>query len=630
MFDAVRNNKRIVQGILAVIALSFAFFGIDSYVRDTGTGADLAKVGDSRITMREYQEALRDQQDALKRNLREQYDPALLESPAARKAILEQLVNQRLLLVEAQARKITVTDQALRDFIASIPVLQENGKFSFARYEALLREQNMSQTGFEYQLRQDLILRQISSSFGESALVSNTTASALQASMAEKRTVQEFRLNPEVFLSQAKISDEDIRKEYEANQKAFEEPEQARVEYVVLSLDAIKAKVSVSEAESRARFDSQKERYQQGEERRASHILLAAEKSNADARTKARAKADELLVQLRAKPADFGRLAKQHSQDPGSAANDGDLGFFGKGSMVKPFEDAVFALKEKEISAVVESDFGFHIIQLTGIHPAKGRAFSEVRGEIEAELKAQSAQKQYAEAAETFSNLVYEQSDSLKGAVEKFGLPIQQTSWLIKGAPVPPGSPFANAKLLKAIFSDDAVKNKRNTEAVEIAPNTLAAARIVEHKPAALRPFDSVKGAILVRLQRKEAGALAVKAGEARLAELKAGKDAVVWTAPQTVARAAPGQLSAESIKAVFAVSSKTLPGYAGTASRAGGYALYRVNAVDSTATLPPQVAASLNQELTSVQANEEMSVFLASLRAKHKVETNLSALEAR
>lgn len=629
MFDAVRNNKRIVQFFLALIVLPFAFWGVDSYVRDAGAGVDLAKVGSSKITQSDFQEAMRRQQDALRNNLGEQYDPALLDSPVARRGVLEQLVNQRLLLTEARERNVVVSDEALRNFISSIPALQEDGKFSFARYENVLREQNLTQTGFEHQLRQELVMRQLSSMVGDASFVSKTVADAIQSSMAEKRTVQEFRIGAESFLTQAKVSDDDLQKEYEANRKAFEEPEQVRAEFVELSIDNMKAKVKVSEADVKAWFDSHQDRYRQPEERRASHILIAADQSNADARSKARAQAEALLVQVRAKPAEFGKLAKQNSQDPGSASNDGDLGFFSRGSMVKAFDEVVFSLKDKEISGVVETEFGFHIIQLTGIHPAKGRSFDQVKAEIESELKAQNAQRQYAEAAEAFSNVVYEQSDTLNGAVEKFGLAIQETGWIAKGAAAMPGTPFANAKLAKALFSDDVVKNKRNTEAVEIAPSRLVAARVVEHRPMMVKPFASVKDVIRDRLMRKEASVLAVKAGEARLAELKAGKSAgVVWTPPQNVARTAPGNLSGEAVKAVFAIPGKPLPAYAGVALRNGGYAIYQLSAVDASSKLPEQVASALTQELASVQASEAMAAYLTSLRGKHKVTINTSALE--
>jgi peptidyl-prolyl cis-trans isomerase D len=630
MFDVVRNNKRIVQGFLALIVLPFAFWGVDSYVRNAGVGHDVASVGDSKITTQEFQQALREQQDQLRNTLGPNFNPGKFDTPAARLALVDQLVNQRVLLLEARKRHIVATDEVLRDFIQTIPALQEGGKFSMKRYEEVLRAQGMSQAGFEYQLRQDLTLRQIAGAVGDTGILARTAADTMLAAMAEKRTVQEATLLPAAFVPQVKISDEDVKKYYEANPAEFKEPEQVRAEFVVLSLDNLMAQVKLPEAELKAWYEKNKERYQQAEERRASHILVAADKTNAEARSKARARAEELLGQVKAHPADFAKLAKQFSQDPGSAPNGGDLGSFSRGMMVKPFEDMVFSLKDKEISPVVETDFGFHIIQLTGVNPGKGRAFEQVRGEIEAELKAQSAQKQYAEAAEAFSNMVYEQSDSLKPVVDKFKLSAQQSGWLIKGGPAAAG-PLANPKLAAALFSEDAVTKKRNTEAVEVAPNTLVSARVLEHKPAAQRPFETVKASIRDRLVKKEAAALAAKAGETKLADLKAGKDAgLTWGAAQAVARTSPGTLGLEGVKAVFQTPSKKLPAYAGVSLPGGGYAIYKIVSVDASGKLEDNVAQAIRSEMAEVIGREEMSAYLASLRQKYTVEINKSALESK
>ena len=433
----------------------------------------------------------------------------------------------------------------------------------------------------------------------------------------------EFRLNLENYLSQVKLADDAAKKFYDENAKQFELPEQARAEYVVLSVEAIGAQLAVTDDEIRAWYDSHKDRYQQPEERRASHILIASEKLG---KGKAKAKAEELLDEIRKSPAAFADLAKKNSDDPGSAAKGGDLGFFGRGMMVKPFEDAAFALKEGEISGVVESDFGFHIIKLTGIHAAKEKPLAEVKGEIEAELKKTAAARKFAEAAEAFSNMVYEQPDSLKPVAEKFKLTINQSGWIGRQA-IPTNGPLANEKVLTALFSEDSVKNRRNTEAVEIGQNTLVAARIIDYKPAALQPFDGVKASIETLLKNKEAQQLASKDGEARLEALKKGEDKLNWAAAKTVSRLDSRALPPQAARAVFRMDADKLPAYTGVELPGSGYALFKLNKVMAGEALDDAKKQGMLRQLGSLVAQEETQLYLAALRNRYKVEVNQAAL---
>ena len=632
MFDAVRSKRWFVQIFLGLIALSFALWGVESYVRDMGAGDAVAKVGDSKITPQEFQQALREQQDQLRNALGANYNPAMFESAEARRALLDQLINQRLLVLEARKGKMAITEQQIQEVIRSIPSLQENGQFSMAKYESMVQAQGYSPAGFEQQLRQDLLLQQLAGGIGESGVLSAVAFDGLHGLLAEKREFAISRLAPEAFAAKVTPSDAEIKAFYEANRKDFEVPEQLRAEFVVLSMDQIKTQISVTPQEAKAWYDTHKDKYTQAEERRASHILITADaKGPADARSKAKAQAEDLLKQIKAAPGEFAQLAKKHSQDPGSAENGGDLGFFGRGMMVKPFEDAVFALKEGALSEVVESDFGYHVIKVTGIKAGKEKAFEEVRAEIEAELKQQNVGRKYAEAAEAFANLVYEQADSLQPAADKLKLPRQETAWLIKGMAPQAPSPFANAKLFGALFGEDALKNKRNTEAVEVAPNTLVAARVIEHKPAVVKALDEVKSAIQARLVRDGAAKLAQQAGEAKLAELQQGKDAgVSWSGTQSASRLALAGLPAVAAKAVFKLPAAKLPAYAGVTLPDGSYALYKVVAVDSKARLAEGQAKALQAEIGSMQAQAEFGAYLAGLRNRYKIDINTAALEAR
>lgn len=626
MFDAVRNSKRIVQVFLALIILPFAFFGVDSYLGGVNSGDDVAKIGDVKITQQQFQQALRDQSERLRTQLGEQFDAKLLDAPEARTAIIDDLVNQRLLMIEANKKGLFVGNDAIRQTIGSIDAFKIDGKFSSERYEAALRAQGMTPASFEAQLRQDLTLQQLAGAIGQSGVLAHTVSDRMLALQTEKREVMELRLGLDSYLDKVKLADGAARKFYDENSKQFELPEQARAEYVVLSMETIGAQLAVTEAEIKSWYDGHKAQFQQAEERRASHILIASEKLGKD---KAKARAEEVLKEVRKNPADFADLAKKNSDDPGSASKGGDLGFFGHGMMVKPFEDATLALKEGEISGVVESDFGFHIIKLTGIHAAKEKPLSEVRGQIEEELKKAAASRKFAEAAEAFSNTVYEQPDSLKPVAEKFNLSVKQSDWLARQAN-PANGPLGNAKLLAALFSDDSIKNKRNTEAVEIAANTLVAGRLIDYKPAALQPFDGVKSTIETMLKRQEAQALAKKDGEARLEALKKGEDKLSWSAAKSVSRIDSRLIPPAAVPAVFRMDTAKLPAYAGVELPGSGYALFKLSKVNAGEKIDDANRRAMLDQLGKMGAQEDVRLYLAALRGRYKVEINKAALETK
>ena len=619
MFDAVRNNKKIVQVFLVLIALPFAFFGVESF-RDGGAGVDVAKVGEVKISQQEFQQAVREQQDRLRGQLGE-LDPKVLDNPEFRQAILDDLIDQRLLFQEVRKRHLFASDDAVRQAIMAVEAFQDNGQFSQQRYEALLSAQGMSPAGFEAQVRQDLALQQLAGTIGRSGIVSQRVMDKVLALQSEARHVQEFVLPVENYVGKVKLEDGAAKKFYDENTEQFRTPDQAKVEYVVLTPESLA--VEVSEAEIKAWYDGHKERYQQPEERRASHILIAAEKLGKD---KARQKAEEVLREVQAKPAAFAELARKHSDDPGSASQGGDLGFFGRGMMVKPFEDATFALRDGEVSGIVESDFGFHIIKLTGQHVAREKPLAEVRGEIERELKSSAVARKFAEAAESFSNMVYEQSDSLQPVAEQFKLKIQRSDWIGREAN-PAAGVLGNAKLLAAVFSDDTIQNKRNTEAVEVAQNTLVAARIAEYQPASVQPLAGLQATIEKLLVNQEAQKLARADGEARLAALQSGTDKLAWGADKVVSRMDARLLPPQAAPLVFRMDKSKLPGYAGVDLPGKGYALYRLSKVTPGAALDTARRQGLQGQLRSLAAQQEVAMYLSALRARYKVDVNEKAL---
>ncbi len=632
MLDFVRNNKRITQGFLALITLPFAFWGVDSYVRNTDVGAGVATVGGGKITKQELQGALREQQDRMRAQLGGKVDPAMFETPQMRRAVLDSLVTQRLLAEQTQKDRLTVGNEQLVQFISSVPSLQENGKFSKERYEALVAAQGMSKEMFEARLRQDMAMQQLMLPVIEAGITGQVAAARWLVTQLEQREIGEARLMPDAYAGQVKLAADAVQKYYEANRKQFELPEQVRAEFLVLSRDAMVMQAAVGDEDVKAAYQSRADRYKEGETRRASHILILAAKDAPEAEAKAaKAKADELLAQVKKAPADFAKIAKQNSQDPGSAEKGGDLDWFGRGAMVKAFEDTAFALKDGQVSDVVRSDFGFHVIRLTGVRAERTKPFEEVKADLLAELKREAGMKKYAEAAEAFGNTVYEQADSLKPAAEKWKLEIRQTQWLAKGGKLPP--PFDNPKLAAALFSDDGLKNKRNSEAVEVVPGALVSARVLEHKPAALQPLEVVKGDIEKRLVRDEAFKLATRDGEDKLARLAKGEAvALNWSPARNVSRTAAQGLPADSLRAVFKADTGKLPAYAGVPVPGNGYALYRISSVKGVGEVGKDdpLGRALAQQYARLVAEEEFSAWMSTLKEKYPVEINKAALESK
>lgn len=631
MFDAVRNNKKIVQIFLGLITLPFAFWGVDSYVRNAGAGRDMASVGGSKITVPEFETAMRERQDQLRQSLGENFSPEMMNTPESKLAILNSLIDKHLLMLEAENNRLVTSNEMLRDVIRAIPGLQEDGKFSMERYESALRSKGMSQPQFEARLRQDLTLQQLLGSVTETAFVSATQTDVLLRLQLEERQFNEYRIASEPFADKVKIEAAEVQKYYDDNKTRFEVAEQIKAEYVVLSLDALLKQVTVSDAEVKTWYESHKDRYEVPEERRASHILILT-KPDAD-KQQSKAKAEEVLAELQKSPAKFAELARKYSEDPGSAEKGGDLGFFGRGMMVKPFEESVFKQKEGETSGLVESEFGYHIIKLTGIKAGKLRPIEEVKAEIEVELKRQAASRKFAEAAEGFNNLVYEQSDTLQPAADQFKLTIEKSDWLTKSPDAKLAAQLgqlASPKVLTALFSDDAIRNKRNTEAVEIAPNTLLAARVVEHSPASVKPFEMVKVEIETLLKAQKETAMAKAAGEEKLAELKKGeKDSVTWTAAKTITRQQVQAMPIPALQAIFKADTQKLPAYVG-AELGGSYVIYKIIKVTQPEKLDEARRKSIRDEYTTIVAQQDAAAYMSSLRQRYKIEINSSLLESR
>ncbi len=631
MFDWVQNNKRAMQIVLALVFLPFAFFGVDSYFRDGGLGAEVARVGDYKITQQEFQQAVRERQEAMRRLLNNApLDPAMLDSPEVRFAAIEQIVRDRLLLSHAVRSGLTVSDQQLRDVITSQESFREDGKFSRERYEGFLRAQNLSSLGFEARLRRDLLQQPIMDAFGESGFIPSSVAERIVRLSEQTREVGIATVSPAEFVSQVGIDDGAIKAYYDSRVRDFEVPEQVRLEYVVLSLDNLAAQTEVPAEEVRQLYDQNTARFASPEEREASHILVQlASGASADARAAAKTRAEDLLKQLLEKPNRFGDLAREHSQDPGSAQNGGDLGFLVRGAANKAFDDALFGMKAGEIAGPVETEFGYHLIRLKSVRGGSTKSFDEVRASIESELKRSRASKRFAEQAEQLNNFAYEQSDSLKPVAEALKLTVQQSPWITR-KPVQ-GSPLGGEKFLKAAFSEDVIKNRRNSEVVEIASGTLISARLLEHKPAASRPFDEMQAQIRKRLTDDEARKRAITAGREKLDKLRKGEDAgVIWGKPVVVSRMKPEGLTETVLREIFRVDATKVPAFAGAEDSSTGYQLIRISRVTEPSEVSPEGRKAAAEQLRRLIGQEQLTDYVAAMKRRVEVKIKPDVIEKK
>ena len=627
MHNLIYSHKKLVQIVLAIIFLPFAFFGMDAYFRGGGRGESVATVGGRPISEQEFALALQERQNYLRRAVGDRIDPATLDSPELRFAVLDSMVRQRLLVDQAVRGGLLVSDRQLQQVISEQPAFQENGRFSPARYEELLRRQNTTAVGFENGLRRDLMVERLSEAYRATAIVPNVVAERLLSINAQQRDVSQAVLDPEKFIPQVKLEAGAARQYFESHQNEFQVAEQARLEYLVLALDAIASQIEVSAEEVKQFYGQNLKQYGQGDERQASHILIAVDaKASAEEKQAARARAEQLLQQARRNPAGFGELARKNSQDPGSAANDGDLGFFPRGVMPKPFEEAVFQMKAGEIAGPVESEFGYHIIRLAAV---KGRGLDDVREQVALDLRRQKAGKRFSETAEQFNNLVFEQGDSLKPAADALKLAIQASSWVSRGGSE--NKLLNNQKLLQAVFSEEVVKNKRNSEVVDVGNNTLIAARVVEYKPATVRAFDEVSAEIRNRLTRQHAAQLAATRGRELLAQLRSGEAAALaWSASKLVSRQDPQGYAGPLLAEVFKADVGKLPAYAGIENAQGGFVLLKIMRVIEVESADVARRKAAAEELRQILGQEEFDAYIASLKLKADITVQKEQLEKK
>ena len=627
MLDKFRSyaQTKAAQVILALVLIPFALFGIDSYLNQAGNNLSIAKVDGYKIALPEYNRAIENVRNRMMSEGKK-VDPAMFDSFEFKESVVDGLITKQLINNDIKKSQFKITDQQLSQYIIGMPDFQKDGKFSQELYDKVLQNNQLNPTKFEESIRNDLLIQQVRDGLQKLTFIppNNLTETLKATSQQREVTVAEFKTKE--YMAKANISEKDMQVFYDQNKSKFLAPEQVKAEFVVFSLTSILPSITVSEDDVKTFYKTNADKYQNQQQREASHILIAASKNAAPAeKAKAKAKTEDILSQIKKNPKQFEELATKYSQDPESAKKGGDLGAFGRGMMVKPFDDAVFSMKVNEISGIVESDFGYHIIKLTKVI-GEGGGFDSIKPQIKAELIYQKAQDKYAALAEDFSNKVYEQSSSLDVVSKKFNLPIQKTDWISRNES---DKFFKNEALMNALYSKESIKDRRNTEAIEVTPNNLISARVVDYKAQSTKPFAEVKKSIEDYLKFEAAKKLVATEGEAALKSVADASRKIDWQATVLVDRKNTKGLSQAVTNHAYKMPTDKLPSYSGFVDGNNGYVIVKVSKVafpnDDNEENKKEFASSYTEALSS----EYLSAYLKGLKAKSSVSVNQKFFEA-
>lgn len=610
--------------ILALILVPFALFGIDSYLNQAGNNLSIAKVNGYKIALPEYNRAIENVRNRIMSEGKK-VDPAMFDSFEFKESVIDGLITKQLLNHDIKKSRFRITDQQLSQYIIGMPEFQKDGKFSQEIYDKVLQNNQLTPKKFEESIRNDLLIQQVRDGLQKLTFIPpNNLAETLKATSQQREiSIAEFKTKE--YMTKANIAEKDMQAFYDQNKSKFLAPEQVKAEFVVFSLANILPTINVTEDEIKSFYKANADKYQNQQQREASHILIAASKNAPPVeKAKAKAKAEDVLNQIRKNPKQFEELATKYSQDPESAKKGGDLGSFGRGMMVKPFDDAVFSMKVNEISNIVESDFGYHIIKLTKII-GEGGGFDAMRPQIKAELIYQKGQEKFAALAEEFSNKVYEQSSSLDAVSKRFNLPIQKTDWISRNDS---DKFFKNEALMSALYSKESIKDHRNTEAIEVTPNNLIAARVADYKAQSTKPFADVRKNIEDYLKFESAKKMVASEGESALKSLTDASRKIEWQPAILVDRKNTKGLSDAVVNHAYKMPTDKLPSYSGFIDGNNGYVIVKVNKVSFPNDSNEENKQAFASDYSEALSAEYLSAYLKGLKAKASVSVNQKFFE--
>jgi peptidyl-prolyl cis-trans isomerase D len=637
MFDFIRTHQRLMQLVLLVLILpSFVLIGVSGYTNYVSGDRDLVKVGSSAITQQEFDQARRNQLQQMQQSSGGGFDPSLLDNPAARSALLESLIDRRVVVDAANKGRFSVSDSTLRQTIASMPQLQVNGKFSPERYNEVLANAGLNTRDFEQGQRAELALDRVLGPVALTASVPPSVVGLLQEALTEQRTVRMLAFPATNYEKDVVIEDADIQAWYEKNKQSLQLPEQVSAQYLLLDEAAAMANTAApTDDELRKYYEQNKARYVQPARINVSHIQVnVAAGASEEERKQALAKAEELAKKAQADKAGFAELAKAESQDAGTAKDGGKLGWITRGSWPAALEATVFALKQGDVSQAVEGPGGYHIFHIDEVQPEKGETFDEARAKIENEVLRQLGADRYAEMATKQTGLVYDNPSSLQPAADALGLKVKSAAGIARDrllasdeVPANAASASEEAALLddvrvrRALFTPQVFNEKQNSGVIEISPDTMVVVRVAAVTPAQIPELAQVSGHIREQLKTERALAASEKASRDALASFEKLDPAQVpegFGSPLTISRIDPQGVAKEVADAAFGVSTKSFPQYADIKGPQG-HVVIRVEGAKAGDGNNPALA-SLPAELGQAWGRAEEQAVLKTMREYAKV----------
>lgn len=621
MLQNIRDNSQgwIAKTIIGVIVALMALTGFDAIFQATSHSKDAAKVNGEEITQVELSQAVDMQRRQLMQQLGKDFDPALLDEKMLHDAALKGLIDRKLLLQGANQAKFSFSEAALDQVILQTPEFQDNGQFSPERFDQVIRQLGYGRLQFREMLGQEMLIGQLRAGLAGSGFVTDEEVNAF--ARLEKQTRDFATLNIKADPTAVKVSDDEVKAYYDEHAKEFMTPDQVVIDYIELKKSAFFDQVAVKDDELQALY--QKEIANLAEQRRAAHILIEVNDKVSDAQAKAKI---EDIQQRLAKGESFEALAKEFSQDPGSAANGGDLGFAGPGVYDPTFETAVYALKKDQVSEPVRTSFGYHLIKLLGVEAPEVPSFASLKDKLTRDLKTQQVERRFVDATKQLEDSAFEASDLAQPAQE-LNLTVHTSA------------PFgreggegiaANRAVVQAAFSTEVMDEGANSTALELDPETVVVLRVKEHRKPEQLPLEAVASSIHAHLVKEQAAGAAKAKAEGIIKDLRDGKLALnqpvagqSWKVDEAVTRGQDG-IDPVVLQAVFRMpkpAAKDKPTFSTVSLADGTVVVLRLNGVNDDAKPTDEEKASYRRFLASRSGQQDFAAYRKQLENEAKVE---------